>query len=60
MGNDSIQCIQCEKWVHGRYSGVKGQLVKQDGSFVRKRCKSRTEIRMDFRQMIKMELWRLE
>ena len=41
VGNNSIQCTRCEKWVHGRCSGVKGRLVKQDGSFVCKRCKSR-------------------
>ena len=32
---------RCEKWAQGRCSGVKGRLVKQDGSFVCKRCKSR-------------------
>ena len=36
---NSILCTEYEKWVHKRCSGIKGQLPKQGGSFVCKRCK---------------------
>ena len=36
---NSIQCIECKKWVHKRCSGIKGQLLKQCSSFVCKSCK---------------------
>ena len=39
VGKNSIQCTECKKWVHKRCSGIRGQLLKQCGSFVCKRCK---------------------
>jgi len=26
VGNNSIQCTSCQKWVHRKYSGTKGSM----------------------------------
>ena len=38
VGRNSIQCTECEKWVHKRCSGIKGLSPKRGGSFAFKRC----------------------
>jgi len=34
VGNSSIQCTSCRRWVHGRCSGIKGGMYKVVKSFV--------------------------
>ena len=28
VGSNSIQCSSCQKWVHKKYSGIKGSMSK--------------------------------
>jgi len=28
VGNNSIQCTSCQKWVHRKYNGIKGSMYK--------------------------------
>jgi len=35
VGNDSIQCTSCKKWVHRKFSGIKGKVMK---SFICRGC----------------------
>jgi len=28
IGNNSIQCTSCQKWVHKKYRGIKGSMYK--------------------------------
>jgi len=30
VGNKSIQCTSCQKWVHRKYSGIKGSMYSRD------------------------------
>jgi len=30
VGLNSIECIQCSEWIHGRCSGVSGKLLVSD------------------------------
>jgi len=39
VGRNSITCTKCEKWVHGKCSGVKGKLASVESTFVCKICK---------------------
>ena len=39
VGNNSILCHGCKKWVHKRCSGVKGSLLKASQSFFCRCCK---------------------
>jgi len=34
VGNNSIQCSSCKKWVHKKYSGIKGSIYKAMKSFI--------------------------
>jgi len=34
VGNNSIQCTSCQKWVHRKCSGIKGSMYKVMKSFV--------------------------
>jgi len=34
VGNNSIQCTSCQKWVHWKCSGIKGSMYKVMKSFV--------------------------
>jgi len=38
IGNNSIQCTSCQKWVHRKCSGIKGCLYKVMKSFVCRDC----------------------
>jgi len=39
VGNNSILCQSCKKWVHKWYSGVKGSLLNASQSFICRCCK---------------------
>jgi len=34
IGNNSIQCASCQKWVHRKCSGIKGSMYKVMKTFV--------------------------
>jgi len=34
VGNNSVQCISCQKWVHRKCSGKKGSTYKVMSTFV--------------------------
>ena len=34
VGNNSIQCTRCQKWVHRKYSDIKGSMYKVMKSFI--------------------------
>ena len=34
VGNNSIQCTSCKKWLHRKHSGVKGSMYKVMKTFV--------------------------
>jgi len=38
VGNNSIQCTSCKKWVHRKCSGIKGSMYKVIKSFVCSGC----------------------
>src|SRR5215831_520465 len=38
VGNNSVTCIKCKKWVHKHCSRVKGSLVNVSGTFVCRKC----------------------
>jgi len=38
VGNNSIQCTSCQKWVHRKYSGIKGSIYKVMKTFVCRGC----------------------
>jgi len=38
VGNNSIQCTSCKKWVHKKYSGIKGSMYKVTKSFICRGC----------------------
>jgi len=38
VGNNSIQCTSCQKWVHRKCSGVKGSMYKVRKKFVCRGC----------------------
>ena len=38
VGNNSIQCTSCQKWVHRKCSGIKGSMYKVMKTFVCKGC----------------------
>jgi len=38
IGNDSIQCTSCQKWVHRKCSGIKGSMYKAMESLVCRDC----------------------
>ena len=38
---NSIHCVTCDYWVHGRYSGMQGSLVRVASVFVGKTCMCR-------------------
>jgi len=37
-GDNSIQCISCQKWVHRKCSGIKGSIFKVRKTFVCRDC----------------------
>ena len=39
VGNNSILCTRCQKWVHNGCSGVKGSLTRVSTSFVCKHAR---------------------
>ena len=38
IGNNSIQCTSCQKWVHRKYSVIKGSMYKVMKTFVCRGC----------------------
>ena len=34
VGNNSIQCTSCQKWVHRKFSGINGSIYKVMKTFV--------------------------
>jgi len=38
VGNNSMQCASCQKWVHRKCSGIKGNMYKVMKSFVCRGC----------------------
>jgi len=38
IGNNSIQCTSCQKWVHGKCSGIKGGMYKVMKTFICRVC----------------------
>ena len=38
VGNNSIQCTNCQKWVHRKCSGIKGSMYKVMKTFVCRDC----------------------
>ena len=38
VGNNSIQCTSCQKWVHRKCSGTKGSMYKVMKTFVCSSC----------------------
>jgi len=38
VGNNSIQCTSCQKWVHRKYSGLKGRMYKVMKTYVCRGC----------------------
>jgi len=38
VDNNSIQCTSCQKWVHRKYSGIKGSMYKVMKTFVCRGC----------------------
>ena len=38
VGNNSIQCTGCKKWVHRKCSGIKGSMYKVMKSFICRGC----------------------
>ena len=38
VGRNSLQCMECQKWVHAKCSGIKGKLHKVTGSFICRTC----------------------
>jgi len=38
IGNNSILCTSCQKWVHRKCSGIKGSMYKVTKSFVCRGC----------------------
>jgi len=38
VGNNSIQCTSCQKWVHKKCSGIKGSMYKVMKSFICRGC----------------------
>jgi len=38
IGNNSIQCTSCQKWVHRKCSGIKGSMYKVMKTFVCRGC----------------------
>ena len=38
VGNNSIQCPSCQKWVHRKCSGIKGSMYKVMKSFICRGC----------------------
>ena len=40
IGNNSIQCTSCQKWVHRKCSGIKGSMYKVMRTFVCRGCLS--------------------
>ena len=38
VGNNSIQCASCKKWVHKKCSGIKGSMYKVMKSFICRGC----------------------
>jgi len=43
VGNNSVKCVMCEKWIHKRCSGIKGNLSKVCGTFVCAKCKGKRQ-----------------
>jgi len=44
VGNNSILCHGCKKWIHKRCSGVKGSLRNASQSFICRSCKANRRI----------------
>jgi len=38
VGNNSIQCASCQKWVHSKCSGIKGNIYKVMKTFICRGC----------------------
>jgi len=38
VGNNSIQCTSCKKWVHKKCGGIKGSMYKVMKSFICRGC----------------------
>ena len=60
VGSNSLQCTRCQKWVHKKYSGIKGSMSKVAKSFICSGClhpvtsKGRTSV--DIGASTKLEL----
>jgi len=38
VGNNSIHCISCQKWIHRKCSGIKGSMYKVMNTFICRGC----------------------
>ena len=38
VGSTSIECTSCQKWVHKKYSGIKGSMYKVMKAFICRAC----------------------
>jgi len=63
VGNNSILCHCCKKWIHKRCSGVKGSLRNASQSFMCRCCKAdrpitdglNTDLHMDIGNVVSLE-----
>ena len=38
VGGNMLLCSECNKWVHGRCTSIKGKLERESDNFICKRC----------------------
>ena len=56
VGNNSILCHGCKKWIHKRYSGVKGSLCNASQSFICRCCKADSPITDEFNTDLHLDI----
>jgi len=58
VGNNSIQCTSCQKWVHKKCSGIKGSMYKVLKSFVCRGCVNPvTSTGCTSADIVSMQIW---